>query len=67
LRRPEDRKADLGTTTSVVQEHLLRGGDRGRASTGRRTTTRPVESVGEDLRLNRALWTLTEKLAEAVS
>jgi hypothetical protein len=51
----------------VVQEHLLRGGDRGRAATGRRMITRPVKSVGEDLRLNRALWTLTEKLAEAVS
>jgi hypothetical protein len=30
-------------------------------------TTRPVKSVAEDLRLNRALWTLTEKLAVAVS
>jgi hypothetical protein len=66
-RRPEDRRTDLWTTASVVQEHLLRGGDRGRAATGRRTTTRPVKSVGEDLRLNRALWTLTERLAEAVS
>ena len=66
-RRPEDRKADLWTTASVVQEHLLRGGDRGRAATGRRTTTRPVKSVGEDLRLNRALWTLAERLADAVS
>ena len=66
-RRSEDRKADLWTTASVIQEHLLRGGDRGRTSTGRRTTTRPVKSVGEDLRLNRALWTLTERLAEIVS
>jgi hypothetical protein len=66
-RRSEDHKADLWTTASVVQEHLLRGGDRGRAATGRRVTTRPVKSVGEDLRLNRALWTLTERLAEIVS
>jgi hypothetical protein len=66
-RRHEDRKTDLWTTASVVQEHLIRGGDRGRASTGRRTTTRPVRSVGEDLRLNRALWTLTERLAQIVS
>jgi hypothetical protein len=51
----------------VVQEHLLRGGDRGRSASCRRATTRPVKSVAEDLRLNRALWTLTEKLAEAVS
>jgi hypothetical protein len=66
-RRPEDRKADLWTTASVVQEHLIRGGDRGRASTGRRTTTRPVKSVNEDIRLNRALWALTERMAELLS
>jgi hypothetical protein len=66
-RRPEDRKTDLWTTASVVQEHVLRGGDRGRAATGRRTTTRPVKSVGEDIRLNRALWTLAEKLGQLVS
>jgi hypothetical protein len=50
-----------------VQVHLLRGGDRVRSASGRRTTTRPVKSVAEDLRLNRALWTLTERLAAAVS
>jgi hypothetical protein len=66
-RRSDDRKSDLWTTASVVQEHLLRGGDRGRAASGRRVTTRPVKSVGEDLRLNRALWTLTERLADLVS
>jgi hypothetical protein len=66
-RRSEDRKPDLWTTASVIQEHVIRGGDRGRGSTGRRMTTRPVKSVGEDLRLNRALWTLTERLAEIVS
>jgi hypothetical protein len=43
-RRYEDRRNDLWTTASVVQEHLLRGGDRGRPASGRRTTTRPVKS-----------------------
>lgn len=66
-RRAEDRRTDLWTTASVVQEHVLRGGDRGRAATGRRTTTRPVKSVGEDVRLNRALWTLAERLGQLVS
>jgi hypothetical protein len=46
-RRPDDRGTDLWTTASVVQEHLLRGGDRGRAATGRRTTTRPVKNLCE--------------------
>ena len=67
-RRSEDKKPDVWTTANVVQEHLIKGGLQGVASTGRRRmTTRPVKSVSEDLRLNRALWTLTEKLAEAVS
>lgn len=67
-RRAEDRKPDVWTVANVVQENLLKGGLKGIASTGRRRmTTRPVKSVSEDLRLNRALWTLTEKLAEAVS
>lgn len=65
-RRVEDRKTDLWTTTNVVQEHIIRGGDRARTNTGRRTTTRPVKSVTEDIRLNRALWTLTEKLGQIV-
>jgi hypothetical protein len=66
-RRPEDRRPALWTTALVVQEHLLRGRDRGHSASGRRTTTRTVKSVGENLRLNRALWTLTERLAAAVS
>jgi len=67
VRRAEDRKPDLWTTANVIQENLIKGGLPGRASTGRRSTTRPVKSVGEDLRLNKALWVLTEKLAAIVS
>lgn len=66
-RRKEDYKPDLWTTTNVVQEHLLKGGDRGYTPTGRRTKTRPVKSVTEDIRLNRSLWTLAERMAELVS
>jgi hypothetical protein len=66
-RRVEDRKDDVWTTSNRIQENLIRGGIRGRSGSGRRTTTRPVRSVNEDLRLNRALWTLTERLAAAVS
>ncbi len=63
-RRAGDRKPDLWTTANVVQENVMKGGLRGRAETGRRFTTRPIKSVGEDVRLNRALWTLTERMAE---
>ncbi len=66
-RRSEDRKPDLWTTFNRVQESIIRGGISTTASTGRRSTTRPVKSVDRDIRLNKALWTLTTKLAEAIS
>ncbi len=66
-RRRDDHKPDLWTVFNRIQENLLRGGMRGRKKTpsGRtqRTTSRAVKSVSEDLRLNKALWTLTEKFA----
>lgn len=63
-RRFDDRKTDLWTTFNVVQENLIRGGIRGQGSTGRRMSTRAVSSVTENVKLNRALWSLTEKMAE---
>ncbi|WP_165063988.1 DUF932 domain-containing protein [Paludisphaera rhizosphaerae] len=55
---------DLWTTANVLQENLVQGGLRGRASTGRRVTTRPIKGVAEDIRTNRALWRLTEEMAK---
>lgn len=63
-RRAEDKGTDLWTTFNCVQENFMRGGLRGVATTGRRTRTRKIASVNEDLRLNKALWMLTEKMAE---
>ena len=63
-RRWEDRKSDLWTTFNVTQEALIRGGVRGVGSTGRRMTTRAVASVNENVKLNKALWSLTSKMAE---
>ncbi len=61
-RRNEDRGRDLWTVLNVAQEHLLRGGDR-TTDTTRRTRTRKITGVSEDVRLNRALWTLAEEMA----
>lgn len=61
-RRYEDRKSDLWTTFNAVQENLVRGGVRGRTTTGRRMRTRAVGSVTEDTKLNKALWTLAEEM-----
>ncbi len=66
-RRSEDRKPDLWTTVNVIQENVIKGGVRGDSEkTGRRMKTRAVGSVAEDVRLNRASWALTERVAELV-
>lgn len=66
-RRYDDRGDDLWTTFNVAQENVIRGGLRGvgRDANGhrRRTTTRAVNGIDQDVKLNKALWTLTEKMA----
>lgn len=64
-RRYADNGNDLWHTFNRVQENVIKGGLRGRdAETGRRETTRRVKSIDGDVKLNRALWQLTEKMAE---
>lgn len=63
-RRGADLGKDVWTTFNVVQENIIRGGVRYRTENGSRMRTRPVNSVGENVRLNTALWSLTEKMAE---
>ncbi len=64
-RRYEDRnKSDLWTTFNTIQENALRGGLPGRNAKGRRMKTRAVKSIDRDKKINQALWTLTEKMAE---
>ncbi len=63
-RRETDNGNDLWTTYNVVQENLYKGGLPGRSRNGRRIKTRAIKSVTEDVRLNRALWRLTEQMAE---
>jgi hypothetical protein len=62
--RPGDEAHDLWTTFNVVQEHLIRGGLRTHNAAGRRASTRAIKSVGEDLKINRSLWTLASRIAE---
>jgi hypothetical protein len=72
-RRPAVPKPDLWHTLNVVQENVIRGGlsnwqqgiDQftGR-KTARRVTTREVRGIDQDVKLNRALWMLAEKMAE---
>jgi hypothetical protein len=64
-RRYEDKKNDLWTTFNVIQENIIKGGLRYRKSNDKRlNSTRGTSSITENVRLNTALWNLTEKMAE---
>jgi len=66
-RRDADTALDLWTTTNVLQENAIRGGltavGRDANNRLRRVTTRPVNGIDQDVRLNRALWLLVERMA----
>lgn len=67
-KRREDMEPTIWNTLNVAQEHLLRGGDRGRnVETHRRLKTRAVTGISENARLNKALWMLADKMAELVA
>jgi hypothetical protein len=61
-RRREDRQPDLWSTLNVVQENLVRGGLRGRNTSGKRQRTRGIDSVTEDTRINKAIWRLADEM-----
>jgi len=51
----------------VVQENVIKGGQlTGYSDKGRRQKTRPVRSIDRDLKLNKAMWSLAEKMKELV-
>lgn len=72
-RRAADTGSDLWRVFNRVQENVIRGGIRGyiephydgnQRIPGRRFRTREIRSIDQDVKLNRALWTLAEKMAE---
>ncbi|MBN9056444.1 MAG: DUF932 domain-containing protein, partial [Rhizobiales bacterium] len=66
-RRHDDRANDLWTTWNVVQENAIKGGLRGvgRDDLGRprRVKSRAVNGIDQDIKLNKALWLLGERMA----
>ncbi|PMU22940.1 MULTISPECIES: DUF932 domain-containing protein [unclassified Pseudomonas] len=64
-RRREDRTDDLWTTFNRVQENTIKGGLAGLNKQGRRTSTRAVSGIDQDVKLNRALWVLAQHIREA--
>jgi hypothetical protein len=61
-RRLEDRKKDLWTTCNVIQENIIKGGLPGRTKNNKRTKTREVKNIDNNIKLNKALWSLTERM-----
>ena len=63
-RRREDVGQSLWQTFNVIQENLIRGGISGRRQTAdgriRRSQTRAINGIDQNVGLNRALWTQAE-------
>lgn len=68
-RRRDDTATDLWMTLNVAQENMIRGGLHGvtidpATRRRRRVSTRAVNGIDQDIRLNRALFTLASRMAE---
>lgn len=66
-RRHADQPTDLWTTFNVIQENVIRGGLSAFNRDGnrvRRVTTRQINGIDQDVRLNKALWALGAHMAE---
>jgi hypothetical protein len=63
-RRREDVGQSLWSTFNVIQENMIRGGLDGRRTNAegriRRSQTRAINGIDQNVGLNRALWTLAE-------
>lgn len=64
--RSADVGNDLWRTFNRIQEHVIKGGVRATGSDGRRRRSKAVNSVNEDQRLNKSLWTLAAELAATI-
>ena len=67
-RRVGDAGPDLWRTANRIQENVIRGGltamGRDANNRPRRTTTKEVRSIDGDVKMNRALWLLNERMAQ---
>ncbi len=68
VRRYDDQGSDLWRTANIIQENVIRGGLSawGRDANGqrRRITTREVQGIDADVKMNKALWLLSERMAQ---
>lgn len=65
VRRSYDKGNNLWQVFNRVQENVIKGGLRGYNPNNRRkkrVTTRRITSIDKDLKLNKALWTMAERM-----
>lgn len=67
--RLSDRQPDLFHVYQNVQENIMKGGMRGITRSGGRTRVRGIatSSVAQDIKINKALWRLTERMGEILT
>lgn len=65
-RRYEDRQDDLWSVFNRCRRTCSKGAA-GRTAKGKRSHTRAVKGIDGDVKLNRALWVMAEKLQQALS
>jgi hypothetical protein len=70
-RRTQDTGTDLWSTFNVIQENVIRGGLNGFRTDAnnrqRRMQTRAINGIDQDVKLNKALWTLATEMAKLKS
>ncbi len=63
-----NKRNDVWSTCNRLQENIINGGLRGPkiGANGRRrkATTRPVKALDKKLKLNQALWVLTQEMGK---
>ncbi len=68
VRRRDDQENNLWTNFNVIQENVIRGGLHGVTvdanNVRRNVSTRQVNGIDQDVKLNRALWILAQRMAE---
>ena len=57
-----DRRDDLWSTFSRLQENLVKGGLQGCSRAGCATRTRLVKGIDQNVKLNRELWGLVDEM-----
>lgn len=62
LKIANEKFDDLWTVYQRLQENLIKGGLSGRNAKGKRTSTRSVNGIDGDIKLNKALWVMAEKM-----